>query len=149
MKRRLMIGFVLAAALGCQLSPDQQDTYRPLREHGPRLNFDDLVSRARRQADLALAASYNDNWGDLQDLAIALRQTAELLPSAADAPDLKKAEDARKAIGELSRDATRLTAAAKEVTRLTGREKENKIKEMNDLLIGINKAVRILPRRQE
>src|SRR6266542_248910 len=147
MKRRLMMAFVLAAALGCQLPPDQQDTYRPLREHGPRLNFDDLVSRARRQADLALAASYNDNWGDLQDLAIALRQTAELLPSTADAPDLKKDQETRKTIGELSRDATRLTTAAKEVNRLTGMDKEKKIKEMNNLLIGINKAVRTLPRR--
>src|SRR5262245_15406925 len=132
MKRRLMIGFVLAAALGCQLPPDQQDTYRPLREHGPRLNFDDLVSRARRQADLALAASYNDNWGELQDLAIALRQTADLLPSAADVPDLKKDQETRKTIGELNRDATRLNVTAKEVTRLTGMAKENKIKEMNN-----------------
>src|SRR4051795_5314837 len=101
MKRRLMIAFVFAAALGCQVPPDQQDTYRPLREHGSRLGFDDPVSRARRPADLALPASYNDNWGDLQDLAKALQQTAELMPNASDAPDLRKADEPRKTIGEL------------------------------------------------
>ena len=149
MKRRLLMAFVLAAALGCQLPPDQQDTYRPLREHGARLSFDDLVSRARRQADLALAASYNDNWGDLQDLAKALQQTGELMPNASDAPDLRKNEETRKTISELTRDAGRLKTAAREATRLTGIEKESKIKEMNNLLISINKSVRTLPRRQE
>jgi len=149
MKRTLMIPFVLAFAVGCQLPPDQQDTYRPLREHGQRLNFDDLVFRARRQADLALTASYNDNWGDLQDLASALQQTAELLPKAPEAPDLKKSEETRKNISELTRDAARLKVAAREASRLTGLEKENKIKELNNILIGINRSVRTLPRRQE
>jgi hypothetical protein len=149
MKRTLTIAFVCAMALGCQLPPDQQDTYRPLREHGTRLGFDDLVARARRQAELALTASYNDNWGDLQDLAKALQQTAELMPNATDAPDLRKGEEPRKTINELTRSASRLSAAAREANRLTGIEKENKIKEMNNLLISINRSVRTLPRRQE
>src|SRR5438477_12954827 len=97
MKHRLMIAVVFGAALGCQLPPDQQDTYRPLREHGPRSGYDDLVSRARRQADLALTASYADNWGDLQDLAIALKQTVDLLPTAPEGPDPRRSEEVRRA----------------------------------------------------
>src|SRR5713226_2591331 len=105
MKRRLMtMGLILAAALGCQLPPDQEPL-RPLREHGPRLKFDDLVARARRQADLALEASYVNNWGDLEDLAKALEQTTQFLPTAPDAPDPKKNEAFVKTSRELSREA--------------------------------------------
>lgn len=144
MKRRLMtMGLVLAAALGCQLPPDQEPL-RPLREHGPRLKFDDLVTRARRQADLALEASYGDNWGDLADLAKALEQTTQFLPDAPDAPDSKTNAPFRKASRELSRDAGRLNAAARTVARLSGDEKDKKIKEINGLVLNINKAVRTL-----
>ena len=71
------------------------------------------------------------------------------MPNASDAPDLRKNEETRKTISELTRDAGRLKTAAREATRLTGIEKESKIKEMNNLLISINKSVRTLPRRQE
>jgi hypothetical protein len=144
MKRRLMtMGLVLSAALGCQLPPDQEPL-RPLREHGPRLKFDDLVSRARRQADLALEASYANNWGDLEDLAKALEQTAQFVPTAPDAPDPKKNEAFIKTSRALSGDAARLNAAARAVANLSGDEKEKKIKEINGLLLGINKSVRTL-----
>jgi len=143
MKRRMLMGFALAAALGCQL-PADQEAFRPLREHGPRPKFDDMVSRARRQADLALEASYNSNWGDLQDVAKALEQTAQLLPGAPDGPEPGRVEAVRRTSGDLKRDAARLASAAREVNRLSGEEKEKKIKEVNDLVTSINKAVRTL-----
>ena|SRR5438067_1673114 len=141
MKRRVLMGLVLAAALGCQL-PAEQEPYRPLREHGPRPKYDELVARARRQADLALEASYGNNWGDLQDVAKALEQTAQLLPGAPDGPEPARAETVRKVGRDLGRDAARLNTAARDVNRLSGRDKEKKLEEVNALLLSINKAVR-------
>jgi hypothetical protein len=143
MKRRLLMGLALAAVLGCQLPPDQEPL-RPLREHGPRLRYDELVSRARRQADLALEASYINNWGDLEDLAKALEQTTHFLPTAPQAPDVKKNEQFRKLSGELSRDAAKLTVAARAMPTLTGAEKDKKLKEIEGLLLSISKTVRQL-----
>src|SRR5262245_10176854 len=143
MKRTLLLGFAVAAVLGCQL-PADQEAYRPLREHGPRPKYDDLVSRARRQADLALEASYASNWGDLQDLSRALSQTAQLLPGAPDGPEPTRAETVRTLSRDLQRDAGKLAAAAREIDRLSGEAKEKKLKEVNALLLSVNKAVRSL-----
>lgn len=143
MRRRLLLGLALGAALGCQLPPDQEPL-RPLREHGPKLRYDEMVLRVRRQADLALEASYNDNWGDLEDLAKALEQTAQFLPTAPQAPDVKKDERFRQRTGELSSAAGKLSAASREMSRLEGPAKAKKLKEIEGLLLSISKTVRRL-----
>jgi hypothetical protein len=143
MKRILLMGLVLAA-VGCQLPPEQ-DTYRPLREHGQRLNYNDLVLRARRQAELANTAFYANNWGDLQDLSRALAQTADLLPTAADRPAVQLTA-VRKTSAALARDASQVYATVRGLARLGADEREKTVKEINALLTGIQNAVRTLPR---
>jgi hypothetical protein len=146
MSRRVLTGFVLAAALGCQLPPEQ-DAYRPLREHGRRASYEELAARARRQADVATEAFYGNNWGDLQDVARALEQTARLLPDGLEPPE-KKTDEVRKASGDLGRDAARAASAVRALDRLSGTEREKKVNELNGVLTSINKAVRALPRKQ-
>lgn len=140
MKRLLLAGLLFATLIGCR-AIEEQDSYRPLRENGPQLPFDQLATRARRQADLALEASYDNNWADVQDVATALAQTAGKIPQAADTPEPRKAE-LRTLTAELIRDAGKLNDMAKEVVNLTGEEKEKKVKELNGLLISINRGVR-------
>ncbi len=143
MSRTLLTGFVLAAAVGCQL-PSEQDAYRPLREHGKRLSYEELAARARRQADVATEAFYGNNWGDLRDVTRALEQTARLLPEGLEPPE-KKSEEVRKLSGDLGRDAALAASAVGALDRLAGTEREKKVNELNGVLTTINKTVRALP----
>jgi hypothetical protein len=139
------LGWIVALglAVGCQL-PQEQEQLRPLREHGHGLGYEQLVERARQQADSLTRISYQDRWGDLRDLITALDQTAQLMPKSAGVPEDKKADVEKGAarIGELSR---KLQTTVADVVKLTGAEQRKKITEANDLFRDVNIAVRSLP----
>jgi hypothetical protein len=106
MMRRWLGACALIAILGCRVTPDRDDL-KPFDEKRPLLNYPELYSRARSQANLALEAFYADAWADLDEAAKALQQTARFLPKAIDTP-------ADAAIAEkLRADAERLGEAAR------------------------------------
>src|SRR5262245_56114461 len=141
MIRRLPTGVALILLLGCQ-SVQEQEAIRPLRDNGPKLTYDELLLRARRQSDLAMDRSFRNLWPDVQDVATALEQTVKLMPTAPQIPEKK--DDIVKLCTSLEKDAHKLNTAAKEVMPLQGKERENKIKEVDALLLSISRNVRTL-----
>jgi hypothetical protein len=146
MRRKLGWAVALTLLAGCQLPPQEQEQLRPLREHGHGLDYDQLIERARSQADNLTRLSFQDRWTDLQDLLTALEQTAQLIPKSAGVPVDKKAEVQKTSarIVELTR---KLQTTVVDVVKLAGKEAEQrkKISEANDLFRDINVAVRSLP----
>lgn len=105
MARRLPI-FLLLAILGCRIPNDREDL-KLLDENKIRLNYPDLYLRARSQSNLALEAFYADHWGDLEQAAKSLEQTAGLLPKSAGAPSEPQITE------QLRADAVKLAEASK------------------------------------
>ena len=141
MIRHLFLAFALVILTGCQ-SLQEQEAIRPLRDNGPKLTYEELLLRARKQADLAMDRAFRNNWNDVQDVATALEQTMKLAPTAPDVPD-KKPEIA-KLCGLVETEAKKLGEVAKSVTPLSGQDREKKIKEVDALLLSISRNVRIL-----
>ena len=57
MRRRLPAYLALMLLVGCQGVPEQ-DAIRPLRDNGPKLKYDELLLRARKQVDVRTAFGY-------------------------------------------------------------------------------------------
>jgi hypothetical protein len=141
MIRRLLPAFALIALSGCQ-SLQEQEAIRPLRENGPKLTYEELLLRARRQGDLAMDRAFRNNWADVQDVSTALEQTVKLIPTAPEAPQ-KKTEIIRLTTA-IEGESKKLGQAAKEVVPLTGTDREKKIKEIDAILLKISRDVRTL-----
>jgi hypothetical protein len=141
MIRRLLPGFALMLLVGCQ-SVQEQEAIRPLRENGPKLTYDELLLRARKQSELAMDRSFRNLWPDVQDVATALEQTVKLMPTAPQIPEKK--DDILKLCSSLEKDAQKLNTAAKQVMPLKDKEREEKIKEVDGLLLNISRNVRTL-----
>src|SRR4051812_22686565 len=84
MSRFLLPGVVLLTLAGCQAPPDRLPPELP-DVVGPR-PYAELLTRARSQAKVATEAFYINKWGDLQDAARGLEQTAHYLARAEEVP---------------------------------------------------------------
>jgi hypothetical protein len=141
MKRILFAGLAALTLLGCQAIEDQE-AMRPLRANGPKLSYDELLVRARRQGDVAMERAFANTWTDVEDVGKALEQTAKRMPDAA--PPEKKKGEAIQLWNVLSADAGKLTAAAREIQKLPEPDQKKKQKEIDGLLLNISRTVRTL-----
>ncbi len=144
MRRGLPACLGLVLLVGCQSVPEQ-DAIRPLRDNGPKLKYDELLLRARRQVDVLTEKALTEkNWGDVQDGCTALEQTVKLLPAAPEAPEKEKRGAMLRMTESMTRDARALKTVAAEVEKLTGAEQAKKMKEADEAILSLTKSVRIL-----
>ncbi len=111
MIRNCGVGLLLLGVTACQLPADRAPL-QPLPEQGRVFTYDEILSRARLQAGVALEAFYVDNWAELIDAAQGLEQTARFLPKTTEQPPRlanKLAPEAK----TLQQEALRLRDAAK------------------------------------
>jgi hypothetical protein len=121
MKRFLLVGTLALTPFGCQLPPERTTALPPpLPEKVSSLPYAELLTRARAQAMLANEAFYKDSWGDLEDAAKGLEQTARYLPKADDVP-AKHKDTLPVTSADLSKEAGKLreAAVAKDVKKST------------------------------
>src|SRR3954451_4550336 len=109
MRRIPVIGLVLLSLAGCQVPQDRLPPDLP-ETVGPR-PYAELLTRARAQAKVATEAFYINKWGDLEDAARGLEQTARYLTRAEEVPSARKqalaklSDDLGKEAGELRKAA--------------------------------------------
>ncbi|GIW80885.1 MAG: hypothetical protein KatS3mg105_2692 [Gemmatales bacterium] len=111
MNRRLCCALALLIS-GCMLPPERAPV-RPLAEDSPPLPYAELLTRARLQAASATESFYVDRWGDLEETARGLEQTARFLNKAVEVPESQKKSLPEKAKA-LQIEAAKLREAAKE-----------------------------------
>ena len=109
MKRFFLVGVLILG--GCQL-PSERAVLQPLPTNGPPLPYAQLLTRVRNQAKAANEAFYVDRWGELEELATGLDQTALYLSKAEDVPPNQKSS-LGKTTSSLSKDAVQLRDAAR------------------------------------
>src|SRR3954452_17462755 len=80
----LLVPALLLSLSACQVPPERLPPELP-ESIGPR-PYAELLTRARSQAKVATEAFYLDRWGDIEDAARGLEQTARYLSSAEEAP---------------------------------------------------------------
>jgi hypothetical protein len=131
MRRFLIPGFVALALVGCQAPQDRLPPELP-EAVGPR-PYAELLTRARAQARVATEAFYVNKWGDLEDAARGLQQTAQYLAKAEEIPSSK-----RQALLTLSDDLSKEAASLR-----TAAQKKDE-KETTAVLTRINFKVREL-----
>jgi hypothetical protein len=110
MRHAWLLGLGLAVLVGCQL-PAEQVPLKPLPEDGPPQTYADMVTRARAQATAANEAFYINRWGDLEEAAKGLSQTARVLSKATEVP-AKHKDKLDVEAGDLGKDAVKLRDAA-------------------------------------
>lgn len=110
MRHALLAGMALLLALGCAAPPEPM-SLQPLPENGQVLPYAELLTRARAQARKANDAFYLDRWGDLEDLAKGLEQTARFLSKASEVP-AKNKDVLAEVTGDLAKNAIKLKEAA-------------------------------------
>lgn len=133
-----IFGMFLMSA-GCQLPPERLPV-RPLPDDSPPLPYAELLTRARLQSTTANEAFYVNNWGELEDAARGLSQTARFLPRAIEVPEALK--------NKLSEESKNL---AEEADKLRAAAKTRDVKLTNEILQRINLKVRELrpPEKEE
>jgi hypothetical protein len=119
MKRLLVTAGLCLALTSCQM-PAERTPLPPLPEKVVSLPYAELLTRARGQATLANEAFYVNKWGELEDAAKGLEQTARFLAKADDVP-VKHKDTLPEASADLAREAARLreAAVAKDVKKST------------------------------
>lgn len=132
MRRVFPVFVLLVIVVGCA-STSERLAITPFPEEGQPVPYADLVTRARAQATAASEAFYVDRWGDLEDIASALEQTARFLPKATE-PPAKIKETLPDKAETLRKDAVALKDAAK----------AKEVKKTNEVLTRINLQVREL-----
>lgn len=118
MKRFLLSGLFLSV-LGC-VAPAERVPLQPLPETGQVLPYAELLTRVRAQATRANEAFYLDHWGELEDMAKGIEQTARFLAKAEEVP-AKNKDILAEVTGDLAKSAKKLrdAAAAKNVKDTT------------------------------
>jgi hypothetical protein len=111
MIRILVCGMFLLGLIACRLPPDRTPL-KPLPEDDRVFSYDEILSRARAQATVALEAFYIDNWSELAEAAEGLTQTARFLPRTSEVPAKHRGSLASEA-GALKDEAIRLREAAR------------------------------------
>jgi hypothetical protein len=132
MCRVLCSSLVLLVAFGCALPPERMPL-QLLPENSAPLPYSELLTRARLQASAATEAFYLNRWGDLEDSARGLLQTARFFPKATEVPSTHKANLGSEA-SALEKDAQQLLASAR----------AQDVKETTSLMQRINLQVREL-----
>lgn len=108
--KRIWVSAALGLALGCAV-PAERVPLQPLPENGQVLPYAELLTRARAQASAANDAYFLDRWGDLEDLAKGIGQTARFMSKAEEVP--KKNKDILAEVtGDLAKNAAKLREAA-------------------------------------
>ena len=130
--RRFLLPGLLLSVLGC-VAPAERVSLQPLPENGQVLPYDDLLKRVRHQAIAATEAFYLNNWGDLEDMAKGIDQTARFLAKAQEVP-AKNKDILTEVTGDLSKSAKKLKEAAAAKNE----------KDTRDALQEINFKVRLL-----
>ena len=76
MKRLAGIGWLTLLLAGCQTA---EKAVQPLPPNAPPLSYQELFDRAKQQVAAAQEFFYRDSWRDLEQAAVALDQTGDLL----------------------------------------------------------------------
>ena len=118
MKRFLFFALLLSL-FGCT-APADRVPLQALPENGQVLPYAALLTRVRSQANSANDAFFLDHWGDLEDLAKGIEQTARFLSKATEVP-AKNKDILNEVTGDLAKNALKLrdAAAAKNVKDTT------------------------------
>lgn len=111
MRSILTCGAVLVFLVGCRMPPDREP-FKPLPEDGAKYSYGELLSRLHSQANAAMDAFFVDAWTDLDEAAQGIDQTARFLAKTNDPPENLKTTVVQ-ACGNLQKEATRLSEAAK------------------------------------
>src|SRR5262245_23624673 len=85
MNRAAVVGLFALVLSGCQTVPEPL-RIQPLPADGQPLPYSEAIQRARALATSATEAFYVDKWTDVEAAAIALEETARVLPKAPDIP---------------------------------------------------------------
>jgi hypothetical protein len=101
----------LAGFTACRLPPDRE-SLKPLPQDGQLFSYDEILSRARAQAGVALEAFFVDDWSELEEAAQGLEQTALFFPKTTMIPAAIKGKLAAET-GLLQKEAVRLRDAAR------------------------------------
>src|SRR5947209_8497644 len=133
MKRLLPAAVLFAALAGCT-APEQRVPLPPLpEENPPNFRYSELLERARYQAAGATEAYYRNRWGELEEFAKGLEQTARFLPKAEAVPARRKEN-----LAVLSRDLGQEAARLREASRT----QDSKV--ANEAMTRVNTPVREL-----
>jgi hypothetical protein len=119
MKRLSLPALLVVLLAGCAV-PAERVPLQPLPETGQVLPYAELLTRARAQAREANDAFYINRWGDLEDMAKGLEQTARFLAKAQEVP-AKNKDTLNEVTSDLAKAALKLkdAAAAKNVKETT------------------------------
>lgn len=108
--KRILLSAMVLFLFGC-VTPAERMSLQPLPETGQVLPYAELLTRVRAQASHANEAFYLDRWGDLEDMARGIEQTARFLSKAEEVPMNNK--DALKEVtDDLAKNARKLKDAA-------------------------------------
>jgi hypothetical protein len=136
MKRLLLpagLFAVLTVVSGCT-APEARVPLPPLpEENPPPFRYSELLERARYQAAGATEAFYRNRWGELEEFAKGLEQTARFLPKAEAVP-ARRRENLAILSADLGKESARLREAAR------GQDS----KACNDAMTRVNATVREL-----
>jgi len=100
---------------------------RPCATMGPKLRYDELLLRARKQVDVLDGESADrEELGRRSGWLHGLEQTVKLLPYAPEAPEKEKRDPMLRLAESMGKDARSLKTAASEVSKLTGAEQTKK-----------------------
>ena len=111
MRRLLLMGLLLTTA-SCVMPEQRSALPPPLPDRVTALPYGQLLQRGRSQAARANEAFYVDNWGEVEEAARGLEQTAQYLIKAEDVP-AKHKDTLATASADLGKLAQGLIEAAK------------------------------------
>ena len=124
--------FLFLTFAGCQL-PAERLPVMPLPAEGQTLPYSDAVAKCRVWASAANEAFYVNRWSDLEEAAVGLEKTAQLLPKSPDLPAKLKSK-----IPAMTAD------LLKEVGRLHNSAKTKDVNATSQVLQRINLKIREL-----
>lgn len=108
--KRILLSAMILVMLGCAV-PAERVPLQPLPENGQVLPYAELLTRVRAQANAANDAYFLDRWGDLEDMAKGIEQTARFMSKAKEVP-AKNREILAEVTGDLAKNALKLKGAA-------------------------------------
>jgi hypothetical protein len=108
--KRFLLFIVLVPSLGCAVPADRMPL-PALPENALPMPYAELLTRLRAQARSANDSFYLDRWGEVEDFAKGIEQTARFLAKATDVP-AKNKDILNEVTGDLAKNALKLRDAA-------------------------------------